>query len=163
MLLGSSSSVCVSVSERVKLVPSLSSSGPFVNPVNSVRFSKRNGGCGVVAKTSKEALNQPLLNIVFEPFEEVKKELLVIPTTLHASLARQKYTDQSEAALNAQINVEYNVSYVYHAMYGYFDRDNVALKGLAKFFKEASMEERQHAEMMMEYQACFYISDSYIP
>lgn len=30
-------------------------------------------------------------------------------------------------------SVEYNVSYVYHAMYAYFDRDNVALKGLAKY------------------------------
>jgi len=99
MILGSSSSVCVSLSERVKLGPSLSSSGPFFNPVNGVRFSKKNGGCGVVAK----AMNQPILNTVFEPFEEVKKELLVIPTELHASLARQKYTDQSEAALNAQI------------------------------------------------------------
>jgi hypothetical protein len=29
-------------------------------------------------------------------------------------------------------SVEYNVSYVYHAMFAYFDRDNVALKGLAK-------------------------------
>ncbi|KAK8671955.1 hypothetical protein V6N13_038536 [Hibiscus sabdariffa] len=29
-------------------------------------------------------------------------------------------------------NVEYNVSYVYHAMFAYFDRDNVALKSLAK-------------------------------
>ena len=29
-------------------------------------------------------------------------------------------------------SVEYNVSYVYHALYAYFDRDNVALKGLAK-------------------------------
>lgn len=29
-------------------------------------------------------------------------------------------------------SVEYNVSYVYHSMYAYFDRDNVALKGLAK-------------------------------
>ncbi|KAK7372130.1 hypothetical protein VNO80_05499 [Phaseolus coccineus] len=152
MLSGTSSFVCVSLSERVKLVPSLSSSRPFFNPVNGVRFSKRNGGCGVVAKASKETMNQPISNIAFEPFEEVKKELLIIPTELHASLARQKYTDQSEAALNAQINVEYNVSYVYHAMYAYFDRDNVALKGLAKFFKDASMEERHHAEMMMEYQ-----------
>lgn len=32
----------------------------------------------------------------------------------------------------SNISVEYNVSYVYHAMYAYFDRDNVALKGLAK-------------------------------
>ncbi|XP_047175649.1 ferritin-3, chloroplastic-like [Vigna umbellata] len=149
MILGSSSSVCVSLSERLKLGPSLSSSGPFFKPENGVRFSKSNGDCGVVAKAM---MNEPILNTAFEPFEEVKKELLVIPTELHASLARQNYTDQSEAALNAQINVEYNVSYVYHAMYAYFDRDNVALKGLAKFFKDASMEERQHAETMMEYQ-----------
>ncbi|KAF3579285.1 hypothetical protein DY000_02035690 [Brassica cretica] len=50
-------------------------------------------------------------------------------------------------------SVEYNLSYVYHAMYAYFDRDNVALKGLAKFFKESSVEEREHAEKLMEYQA----------
>ncbi|CAN4095756.1 unnamed protein product [Withania somnifera] len=48
--------------------------------------------------------------------------------------------------------VEYTVSYVYHAMYAYFDRDNVALKGLAKFFKESSEEEREHAEKFIEYQ-----------
>lgn len=155
MLLGSSSAISISLSDRVKLAPSLSSSASIFNSVNGshgVRFSKRNVGCGVVAKASKEAKNQPVLSIVFEPFEEVKKELLVIPTLPHASLARQKYTDQCEAALNAQINVEYNISYVYHAMYAYLDRDNVALKGFAKFFKEASTEERQHAEMMMEYQ-----------
>ncbi|OMO54925.1 Ferritin [Corchorus olitorius] len=28
--------------------------------------------------------------------------------------------------------VEYNVSYVYHSLCAYFDRDNVALKSLAK-------------------------------
>ncbi|GAV73603.1 Ferritin domain-containing protein, partial [Cephalotus follicularis] len=49
-------------------------------------------------------------------------------------------------------SVEYNVSYVYHAMYAYFDRDNIALKGLAKFFKESSEEEREHAEKLMKYQ-----------
>ncbi|KAK7385569.1 hypothetical protein VNO78_31293 [Psophocarpus tetragonolobus] len=152
MLLGSSSSMSVSLSDRVKLVSSLSSSAPFFNSLNGIRFFKRNVVCGVVAKASKEAKNQSILEIAFEPFEEVKKELLVIPTAPHASLARQTYHDQCEAALNAQINVEYNVSYVYHAMYAYFDRDNVALKGLAKFFKESSMEERMHAEMMMEYQ-----------
>ncbi|KAM0068890.1 Ferritin-1 [Helianthus debilis subsp. tardiflorus] len=37
-------------------------------------------------------------------------------------------------------------------MYAYFDRDNIALKGLAKFFKESSEEEREHAEKLMEYQ-----------
>ncbi|CAA7052772.1 unnamed protein product [Microthlaspi erraticum] len=48
--------------------------------------------------------------------------------------------------------VEYNLSYVYHAMYAYFDRDNIALKGLAIFFKESSVEEREHVEKLVEYQ-----------
>ncbi|KAK7300890.1 hypothetical protein RJT34_11741 [Clitoria ternatea] len=155
MLLVNSSPMSVSLSGRAKFFPSLSSSASIFNSVNgsyTVRFSKRNVGYGVVVKASNEAKNGPVLNIMFEPFEEVKKELLVIPTMPHASLARQKYTDECEAALNTQINVEYNVSYVYHAMYAYFDRDNVSLKGLANFFKESSLEERQHAEMMMEYQ-----------
>ncbi|KAG9146259.1 hypothetical protein Leryth_007954 [Lithospermum erythrorhizon] len=85
-------------------------------------------------------------------FEEVKKELNLVPSVPQDSLARQKFTDSSESAINEQINVEYNVSYVYHAMYAYFDRDNVALKGLAKFFKESSDEEREHAQKLMEYQ-----------
>lgn len=34
-------------------------------------------------------------------------------------------------------SVEYNVSYVYHALYAYFDRDNVALKGLARLFSSS--------------------------
>jgi len=50
------------------------------------------------------------------------------------------------------MQTEYNVSYIYHAMFAYFDRDNVALPGLAKYLKAASVEEREHAEMMMEYQ-----------
>ncbi|XP_044432019.1 ferritin-1, chloroplastic [Triticum aestivum] len=49
-------------------------------------------------------------------------------------------------------SVECNASYEYHSLYAYFDRDNVALKGFSKFFKESSDEEREHAEMLMEYQ-----------
>ncbi|ONK62697.1 uncharacterized protein A4U43_C07F7020 [Asparagus officinalis] len=37
-------------------------------------------------------------------------------------------------------------------MYAYFDRDNIALRGLAHFFKESSYEERDHAQKFMEYQ-----------
>lgn len=48
--------------------------------------------------------------------------------------------------------MEYNVSYIYHSLYAYFDRDNVALPGLAKFFQASSAEEREHAEKLMEYQ-----------
>ncbi|KAF5467472.1 hypothetical protein F2P56_017293 [Juglans regia] len=120
---------------------------------SSLRFStaKKHNGFSVCA-ASKGANNRPLTGVVFEPFEEVKKELDLVPTVPQVSLARQKYLDECESAVNEQINVEYNVSYVYHAMYAYFDRDNVALKGLARFFKESSEEEREHAEKLMEYQ-----------
>ncbi|KAL2526669.1 Ferritin-2 [Abeliophyllum distichum] len=109
-------------------------------------------GNGLVLCATKHTNNKPLTGVVFEPFEEVKKELMLVPTVPQDSLARQKYADECEAAINEQINVEYNVSYVYHAMFAYFDRDNVALKGLAKFFEESSEEERGHAEKLMEYQ-----------
>ncbi|TKY56902.1 Ferritin-4 [Spatholobus suberectus] len=134
----------------------------------------------VVCAAKGSSNNRALTGVIFEPFEEVKKELDLVPTAPQASLARQKYVDVSEAAVNEQIklllslslslssvllchflvvilfffgcSVEYNVSYVYHAMFAYFDRDNVALRGLAKFFKESSEEEREHAEKLMEYQ-----------
>ncbi|KAI4318316.1 hypothetical protein L6164_026103 [Bauhinia variegata] len=155
MRLGNSSSF--SISDRVRLLSPLSSSSSIFHAAkfqngSSFRFQKGNVGNGVAIQASKEDSHRSVPDVVFEPFEEVKKELLVIPTIPEASLARQKYTDRCEAALNEQINVEYNVSYVYHALYAYFDRDNVSLKGLAKFFKDSSLEERQHAEMMMEYQ-----------
>ncbi|XWS56772.1 hypothetical protein CRYUN_Cryun09bG0114200 [Craigia yunnanensis] len=118
-----------------------------------LRFSSPRYGTGAfVVCATKGANNKPITGVVFEPFEEVKKELDLVPTVPQVSLARQRFADECEAAINEQINVEYNVSYAYHAMFAYFDRDNVALKGLAKFFKESSLEEREHAEKLMEYQ-----------
>ncbi|XP_073140548.1 ferritin-4, chloroplastic-like [Henckelia pumila] len=114
--------------------------------------SRRRSLGGLVTNAAKEANKHSILDVVFEPFEEVKKELLLVPTLPQASLTRHEYSDFCEDAINDHINVEYNVSYVYHAMFAYFDRDNVALKGLAKFFKESSIEEREHAEKLMEYQ-----------
>ncbi|OIT04489.1 PREDICTED: ferritin-2, chloroplastic [Nicotiana attenuata] len=132
------------------LSPMLSTSS-YVSFLKNFSTKSRNGLLVVCASKGSNS-SKPLTGIVFEPFEEVKKELMLVPTVPQASLARQKYSDQCEAALNEQINVEYNVSYVYHAMYAYFDRDNVALRGLARFFKESSEEERDHAEKFMEYQ-----------
>ena len=120
----------------------LVSSSSFSSPATVV--------CAAVKGGSSN--HSPLAGVVFEPFKEVKKELNLVPSVPQQSIARQKFADACEAAINEQINVEYNVSYVYHAMYAYFDRDNVALKGLAKFFKESSEEEREHAEKLMEYQ-----------
>ncbi|KAL1307981.1 hypothetical protein HN51_049895 [Arachis hypogaea] len=117
------------------------------------RFTGNTGAVVVCAtKGASSSGNRTLTGVVFEPFEEVKKELELVPNVPQVSLARHKYVDESEAVVNEQINVEYNVSYVYHAMFAYFDRDNVALRGLAKFFKESSDEEREHAEKLMKYQ-----------
>ncbi|XP_043723154.1 ferritin-4, chloroplastic-like [Telopea speciosissima] len=158
MLLSSPAS-SLSITQGASRSPFQSSS--FVSPssLNSsssfVSIPLRKGGDGfVVSAAAKDSGNRSLTGVVFEPFEEMKKVPLstLVPVSPHQSLARQKYADDSEAAINEQINVEYNVSYVYHALYAYFDRDNVALKGLAKFFHESSDEEREHAEKLMEYQ-----------
>ena len=128
------------------------SNGAFLP--SCLKIGKGKGGIsrGVLAMAA--ANNMPLTGVVFEPFKELdlSRDLDLVPASSTVSIARQRFSDDCEAAINEQINVEYNVSYVYHAMYAYFDRDNVAMKGFAKFFRESSEEERGHAEKLMEYQ-----------
>ncbi|XP_052139540.1 ferritin-1, chloroplastic-like [Oryza glaberrima] len=110
-------------------------------------------GAGAVAVCRAAGKGKEVLSgVVFQPFEELKGELSLVPQAKDQSLARQKFVDECEAAINEQINVEFNASYAYHSLFAYFDRDNVALKGFAKFFKESSDEERDHAEKLMKYQ-----------
>ncbi|XP_055519267.1 ferritin heavy chain-like [Leucoraja erinacea] len=68
------------------------------------------------------------------------------------SQVRQNYHQECEASINRQINMELYASYVYLSMSAYFDRDDVALKNFAKFFKEQSHEERDHAEKLIKFQ-----------
>ncbi|XP_076175808.1 soma ferritin-like [Ptiloglossa arizonensis] len=68
------------------------------------------------------------------------------------SLVRQNFNEECEKALNQQINLELYASYVYLSMAYYFDRSDVALEGLYKYFKKASDEEREHAMKFMTYQ-----------
>ncbi|KAI6675232.1 hypothetical protein NL676_003138 [Syzygium grande] len=139
-------------SPRDKLSP-VPMAGSFTPSPRSPPSSSRRKSVGAArVRASAEAGGPVLTGVVFQPFQEVKREDLAIPISPQLSLARQYYSDDCEAAINEQINVEYAVSYVYHAMYAYFDRDNIALKGLAKFYKESSEEEREHAEKLMEYQ-----------
>ncbi|KAI3866523.1 hypothetical protein MKX03_032738 [Papaver bracteatum] len=118
----------------------------FPSSSSSVSFSSQRRTDGFVMSISKSESNnrRPVTGVVFEPFEEVKKELQLVPDLPQQSIARHKFTDDCEAAINEQINVEYNVSYVYHALYVYF-------VGIM-FFKEASVKEREHAELLREYQ-----------
>jgi len=68
------------------------------------------------------------------------------------STLRQNFHTETEANLNKQLNIELHASYVYLSMAWYFDRDDVALPGLHKFFKKCSDEEREHADVIMKYQ-----------
>lgn len=67
------------------------------------------------------------------------------------SLVRQNFHEESELAINKQINMELHASYVYLALAYQFDRHDVALKGFYKFFKENSDEEREHAQKLIKY------------
>lgn len=68
------------------------------------------------------------------------------------SQPRQNYHSECEAGVNKQVNLELYASYVYMSMSYYFDRDDVALPGFAKFFSDASDEEREHAQKLMKFQ-----------
>lgn len=57
----------------------------------------------VVCATKGSSNNRALTGVLFEPFEEVKKELDLVPSVPQVSLARHKYLDESEAAVNEQI------------------------------------------------------------
>ena len=68
-----------------------------------------------------------------------------------SSAIRLNFHEESEAALNRQINLELSASYVYQSLSLYFDRDDVAFPGFSKYFKKNSDEEREHAEKFMKY------------
>lgn len=68
------------------------------------------------------------------------------------SQVRQNYNEESEGGVNRQINLELYASYTYLAMAFYFDRDDVALKNIHKYFLKASDEERDHAKKLMTFQ-----------
>jgi len=68
------------------------------------------------------------------------------------SLVRQNFSPDAEAFVNKQINIELYASYVYLSMSYYFDRPDVALPNIAKWFKEQSDDEREHATKLLKYQ-----------
>jgi len=72
------------------------------NPTCSVSLSFLNHKVGS-RNLAVCASPAPLTGVIFEPFEEVKKEELAVPTAPQVSLARQYYTDECESAINEQI------------------------------------------------------------
>jgi len=102
----------------------------------------------------KEKSHGRVHELTFEPFEEIREPLNDVQKSLetNSSTARAPwFTAEAEDAINAQINVELTISHVYDSMWAYFDRDNVALRGLAAYFAHESAEERRHAQSLMSY------------
>merc|ERR1711915_610144 len=66
------------------------------------------------------------------------------------SKVKQNFHSETESLINKQINMELYASYVY--LSAYFARDDIALHGFSKRFREASHEEREHAEKLIDYQ-----------
>merc|ERR1711962_1181076 len=79
-------------------------------------------------------------------------QLYTISNAKMTSVVRQNYHQECEAGINKQVNMELHAHYVYLSMALYFDRDDVALPGFAKYFKKASAEEAEHAEKFMKHQ-----------
>merc|ERR1711872_876146 len=83
-------------------------------------------------------------------FQEIFQQLLTIKMAM--SKVKQNFHSDSEALINKQINMELYASYVYLSMSAYFARDDIALMGFSKRFREASKEEREHADILIDYQ-----------
>jgi len=65
---------------------------------------------------------------------------------------RQNWSEKSEVELNKQINREYHASLAYHVLSNYFNRDDIGLSKLVDYFNKSSLEEREHADKLMNYQ-----------
>ncbi|GMP85988.1 hypothetical protein CsSME_00038947 [Camellia sinensis var. sinensis] len=82
----------------------LSSHPSFSSPSSSsvTSFGDKKRGYGFVVSASTET-SLAQTGVIFKPFEEVKKEDFMIPISRQISLARQRYQDECEAAINEQI------------------------------------------------------------
>jgi len=68
------------------------------------------------------------------------------------SAVRQNYSEACESWYQQADQHGTLCELLYQSMAYHFDRDDVAMKGTFNWFKKASDEERDHAQMLMEYQ-----------
>lgn len=99
---------------RAAVTASSSSSLPLFNSENSRLAPILHRGSKldrlVFSATKGSSNNRILTGVLFEPFEEVKKELDLVPIVPQDSLARHKFHDASEAAINEQIKFVFRSS-----------------------------------------------------
>merc|ERR1712002_1377352 len=79
-------------------------------------------------------------------------DLVLKHPAMSQTKVKQNFHSETESLINKQINMELYASYVYLSLSAYFARDDIALHGFSKRFREASHEEREHAEKLIDYQ-----------
>lgn len=76
------------------------------------------------------------------------------PKVIPCATARQaclNFDGDVAKMINQQINEELKASYIYQSMAFYYGRDDISMRGFSKFFQKMSDEERDHAQMFMNY------------
>ncbi|RKP05555.1 ferritin-like superfamily [Thamnocephalis sphaerospora] len=68
------------------------------------------------------------------------------------SLSKQNFARASEETINVQVNAELAASQTYLSIAAWCGRDSVALPGFKKYFLHAAEEEREHAQLLIDYQ-----------
>lgn len=131
--------------------------GPLLPAARGAASRRADRQPRLVVRAGTDKKEEVVTGVSFKPFEEVAPVLASTAETGaeggKASFARSlTFEPQAEAALNEQINVEYTISYVYHAMSAYFDRDTVSLPGFAEYFRNSSLDERGHAQKLIDLQ-----------
>lgn len=93
----------------------------YSSSLNHSFSSQRKSDKKFTVFASNEIVNAPKSGVVFEPFEELKNNAFVVPVAPHVSLARQRYLDECETAINDQIKCVCSsfLSFLYVSLYGF--------------------------------------------
>lgn len=67
-------------------------------------------------------------------------------------MTENNWKQECEDFVNKQIAMEYWASLQYHAISSYFNNQSVGLGNISKFFNKCSLEEREHADKLVDYQ-----------
>jgi len=127
-----------------------------VNQQIKVELEENYVSTRIYSPKSEAAVNQQIkVELEENVAENVAETSVTAPTPSNDSSTTSStriYSPESEAAVNQQIKAELEANYAYIQMAQYFDRSDVSLKNIAKYFRENAKEESEHAQNFIDYQ-----------
>lgn len=93
----------------------------------------RGAGPGAVCRAAGKG-KEVLSGVVFQPFEELKGELSLVPQAKDQSLARQKFVDECEAAINEQIKSVFLLLLTLPSIFEFLFPFHVRISSSSSFF-----------------------------